>query len=190
LELLSAATPQYRPGVILKPAGSGEIRAAVWALLKENVTDPLWQTERSEALLAEREFQEKKGSGLVVKVPGLLSITLKDERDLTASFSVEQVEAEFLINAFESDLQERLRERFHDSPTWVKFIDDHRVVTECWYMRQLRVTFSQGGSQLAQAEVEARANISVAGSHEWQANETLSLSGSGKVPFAVRTFRP
>jgi hypothetical protein len=190
LELLKASTHQYRPGVILKPSGSSEIRAAAWSLLDENVTDPFWQVERGEALLVQRTFEEGRKAGGSIKVPGIIAVTVKSEAEVQASFTVEGVEVALLTSAFESDIQEKLRTKFHGTPEWVKYIDDHRVVTESWYMTHLRVTFVSAGNQMGEAAVEANTNISVSGQREWKTNDVLEVKSAGKVPFAVRTFRP
>lgn len=190
LELLKAATPQYRPGVILRPGGSSEIRAAAWALLGENATDAFWATERAEGLLFERTFEEERGGGATIKVPGIVALTVKSNKTVKASFTVEEVEVAMLTNAFEYDIQEKLRKRFYGTPEWAKYVDDHRVVTESWYVKKIRVTFASEGKQLAEAAVEQEVNISISGQREWKSNDVLEVTSSGKVPFAVRTFRP
>jgi hypothetical protein len=190
LELLEASTFQYRPGVILNPQGSAEIRTAAWALLKEPVTDPFWATRRGPALLPQRSFQEERDAGGTIKIPGLLAVTLKDQGKVAAAFTAEEVEVELFTNAFESDIELKLRERFHGTPLWVQFIDDHRIVMECWYLRHLRVTFTAEGARLAQAEAQQRLDISAAGATTWKENDVLEIQGAAIAPFAVRTFRP
>lgn len=192
LELLGAATQQYRPGVILSNDGGMEVQSAAWALLGEQKTDPFWQTERSEALLVEREFEEERGFGGSIKIPGIVAITLKSNKQVKASFSVEGVEAELLVNAFESDINTKLHDKLKSqhSDVWTKYVDDHPVITESWYMRKLMVSFEgAGGSQLS-ADVQADINVSAAGNVDWKTKSVVHIESPGKVPFAVRTFRP
>jgi len=189
LRLLGASTFQYKPGVILDD--HGQRIATAWSVLGESSDDPFWKTEQGAGLLSDHQFTEERTAGVTLKIPGLVAITFNSGGKVRASFTAREVQLRSFESATQQTVDARLRTlKVPHSMVWKDFIDGHLVVLETWYATKVDIQFHREGNVIARAEVEKTATISAGLDRTWTEDHTLTVTSDGKVPFAVRGWRP
>lgn len=189
LRLLRVSLENYVPGAILHPEKMRFLGHCLDILPEE--PDGAWSYTKSKASMLYGTINYDKKVHGNTRLLGIVNVSGGYAQDVKAHMVITDIRGASL-DMSQIILQPKLNalRRIDRRGRW-KQINNHFVVMETFYAREVNVSFYRNNKLMGKGELDKVCPVRVNASLDanWETDQTLVIANHDKVPFGVRGFR-